>query len=548
MGIRFATITGFILVAYGFLLFHLYQVQLVKGGYDAARAESQAMAAASAAAVRGAIYFTDEHGATLPAAVNQDFPIIYAVPKDIGDPQEAANLLSPVLGVPVSSLVSMLSKPNSLYALLARKAPASVAAQVETLAENENLKGIYVDAEPERLYPLGAVASQLLGYVGPNSSNNGERGYYGIEQYYNSLLTGDVSGTQAVVGSDLTLTIDPNIQVEAEKVLRDLVAANGATGGSVIVADPATGKILAMGSAPSFDPNNYQSSSIANFLDPAVQAVYEPGSIFKVLTMAAGIASGAITPNTTYDDTGSVKINNYTITNYDLATHGPYGPGTTMTNVIEHSINTGAIFAENKTGNATFLKYMKLFGVDQKTGIDLPGEVAGSLRGLTPTARQVAYDTVAYGQGVAVTPVELLAAISAIANGGTLMRPYVNASLNPQTVRRAIDASTAAQVAQMMVSAVDKAGIASIEGYSLAGKTGSAFIPDLVHGGYTDKLIDSYIGFGPTSNPRFIILIRLNTLPSTALAAQSVVPAWRTLAQYIINYYNIPPDRPTTGN
>jgi cell division protein FtsI/penicillin-binding protein 2 len=543
MGIRFATIIGLLFLAYGFLLFHLYQVQLVKGGYYAARAETQALAAANTSAIRGGIYFTDERGTTLPAAVNQDFPIIYAVPKDVQDPQEAANLLAPILNISVDRLTAALSKPNDLYELLERKAPASVARQVETLAENSSLKGIYVDSEPERFYPLGTVASQLLGYVGPDASDSGESGHYGVEAFYNRALGGNGSGTQAVVGSDLTLTIDPNIQIEAEKILDDLVAQNQATGGSVIVADPQTGKVLAMGSTPSFDPNSYQSSSIATFLNPTVQSVYEPGSIFKVITMAAGIDSGAITPETTYDDAGSLKINGYTITNYDLLTHGPYGPGITMTNVIEHSINTGAIFAENKTGNTTFLDYLKRFGFDQKTGIDLPGEVAGSLRGLTPAARQVAYDTAAYGQGVAVTPIALLSAVSAIANGGTFMRPYVNAALNPQTVRRVISSSTAAQVAQMMISAVDKAGVASINGYSLAGKTGSAFIPDLVHGGYTDKLIDSYVGFGPTSNPRFIALIRLNTLPSTALAAQSVVPAWRTLAQYIINYYNIPPDR-----
>ena len=166
---------------------------------------------------------------------------------------------------------------------------------------------------------------------------------------------------------------------------------------------------------------------------------------------------------------------------------------------------------------------------------------------LTPNAPQVDFDTVAYGQGVAVTPIELITAIGAIANGGMLMRPYLNAALSPQAAGQMIATSTAAQVTQMMVDAVDLAGVANIDGYSLAGKTGSAFIPDLVHGGYTDKLIDSYIGFGPTSNPRFIALIRLNTLPEHRARRASVVPAFRELSQYIINYYNIPPDRITNG-
>jgi cell division protein FtsI/penicillin-binding protein 2 len=166
-----------------------------------------------------------------------------------------------------------------------------------------------------------------------------------------------------------------------------------------------------------------------------------------------------------------------------------------------------------------------------------------NLNQLSPKAPQVAFATAAYGQGVAVTPLELINALAVIANGGNLMRPYVNAALSPGVIRRVISTSTAEQVTAMMISAVDKAQVANIEGYSLAGKTGTAFIPDLVHGGYTDKVIDSYIGFGPTTNPRFIALIKIDALPSTALAAQSVVPAFKELSQYLINYYNIPPDR-----
>ncbi len=266
------------------------------------------------------------------------------------------------------------------------------------------------------------------------------------------------------IGADITLTIDANIQIRAEKILTDLVAKSGATGGSVIVEDPHTGRILAMGATPDFDPNNYASSSYANFLNTNVQSQYEPGSIFKVLTMAVGIDAGKITPSTTYDDTGTAIFGKVKLTNYDLKTHGAWGPGTTMTNVIEHSINTGAIFAESKTGNATFLSYVKNFGFGDKTGIDLPGEIKSNLGILAPNAAhpyqtvpQVNYATAAYGQGVAVTPIALINAIAAIANGGVLVRPYLDAALQPQTVRRVISAHTAAQVTAMMVSAVDKA-------------------------------------------------------------------------------------------
>jgi len=532
MAYRFSIIAGLLFFGFSFLAFHLYQLQLVKGGYYLAKADSETAASESTAANRGAIYFTDNNGNTLPAALDQEFPIIYAVPTAIKDPEQAAQTFAPILDMPVSTLAKTFGKPGDSYELLVNKADPSVAEQVSDL----NVPGIYADFEAESVYPLSTVASQVLGYVGPNATNNGQSGYYGIEGYYNSYLA---------AGNDLTLTIDPNIQIEAEKILDNLVTTNDATGGSVIVEDPTTGKILAMGADPSFDPNNYGASPIANFLNPNVQSVYEPGSIMKLLTMAAGIDSGKITPDTTYDDKGYVEVNGAHITNYNLTTHGPYGPNTTMTQVIEGSINTGAIWAENATGNQIYLSYLKKFGLDQKTGIDLPGEVAGNLSQLTPKAPQIDWDTAAYGQGVAVSPIELVSAVAAIANGGVLMRPYLNAALQPQEIRRVISTSTAAQVTQMAVDAVDLAQVANTNGYSMAGKTGSAYIPNPNGGGYLNELTDSYIGFGPTSDPKFIAFIRLNTIPVTSLAAETVVPAWQQLAQWIINYYNIPPDRTT---
>ena len=526
--------------AYAFLAFHLYELQLVKGGYYYAKAATELAASASNNGSRGAIYFTDLNGNTLPAAIDQEFPVIYADPAVIKDPAQAAAKVAPVLGVPVAQLAATFSRKDQ-YELLMNKASSSVAQEIEAL----NIPGVITDFEPQRYYPLGPIASQVLGFVGPNATNVGESGKYGLEAYYNGLLQGSSTGGNPV-GQDLTTTIDPNIQIEAEKVLDNLVTSNNGTGGDVIVADPMTGKILAMGQYPTFDPNNYGQSPIADYLNTNVQSVYEPGSIIKLLTMSAGIDSGAITPDTTYWDHGYVNVDGAHITNYNLLTNGPYGPNTTMTEVIEHSINSGAIWAENQTGNQTYLKYLKAFGLGQKTGIDLPGEVTGDLRQLTPNAPQVDWDTAGFGQGIAMTPIELVDAISAIANGGLLMRPYINAALQPKIIRRVISSSTAAQVAQMATDAVDLAQVANINGYSMGGKTGSAFIPNPKGGGYLNELDDSYIGFGPTANPKFIAFIRVNGVSVNSLAAESVVPAWAQLARWLINYYNIPPDRTTS--
>ncbi len=284
MGYRFSIIIAGLVAVYALLAFHLYELQVVKGDYYLAKAETQILAARGTHGDRGAIYFTDKDGKTLPAALEKQFPVIYASPKAIEDAPEAANTVAPILNMPVSTLEKLFSKPNDEYELLQEKADPSVAQQISDL----NLKGVYADYAPARYYPSGPLASQVLGYVGPNASDTGDSGHYGVEGYYDTTLQ-DVS-------SDLDLTIDPNVEIEAEKILDDLVATNSATGGSVIVMDPKTGRILAMGSTPNFDPNNYSTSPLKNLLNPAVQKVYEPGSVFKVLTMAAGIDAGRLTP------------------------------------------------------------------------------------------------------------------------------------------------------------------------------------------------------------------------------------------------------------
>ncbi|MBI4094851.1 MAG: penicillin-binding protein 2 [Candidatus Liptonbacteria bacterium] len=546
MGVRFSILTGFFAIAYAYLLFHLYDVQLASGEYYFAQAESRYFAPELLEATRGVISFIDRDGRELPVAINKDFPLIYAVPKAIEDPEEAAHALADAAGIPTDELVKKFSKRESQYESLVNKADTAVANAVDRL----KIKGIYVVEKPKRFYPFGPLASHVLGYVGPKPEGIGARGFYGIEKYYEGRLAGtagEIDGTKLkppLPGEDIALTIDPNIQTEAERVLRRLVQKYSAGGGGVIVEEPRSGKILAMAALQNFDPNEYSRADIKNFLNPMVQAIYEPGSIFKVITMAAGIDSGKITPDTTYTDRGTLTLNGRTIRNYDLDSHGPYGK-VTMHEVIEHSINTGAVFAQQATGRDVFTEYVKNFGFGEKTGIGLPGEVEGDLKRLNPKERDISFATASYGQGVAVTPIALVNAISAIANDGVRMRPYVNAELSSEIVQRVVSQRTAAQVTQMMLSAVDKAGVAKVSGYSLAGKTGTAFIPDFAKGGYTDRVINTYVGFGPTADPRFTILVRLDDPEGAPVAALTVVPAFRELSEFMLNYFDIPPDRIT---
>lgn len=505
------------------------------------RAESQYAAANFLKAERGKIYFTDKYGKTFQAATNKNFPLIYAVPKVMDDAKESAHLLESVLDILAEDLEKKFSNRLDAYEPLKRKADSELVSKIKAM----EIKGVYVDYIPERFYPFGSMAAHLLGFVSPNDTDFGERGRYGVEEFYENVLKGkrgEIENNKIIPaehGSDIQLTIDPNIQREAERILKKLIQDYSATGGSVIVQEPSTGKILTMASFPNFDPNFYSRARISDFINPVTQKIYEPGSVFKVITMAAGIDAGKITPETTFEDTGKLVVSGKTIQNWDLKAHGTV----TMTNVLEHSINTGAAFAQRKIGNTIFREYLDKFGFGEKTGIDLPGELSGDLRRLVPGAPEVAFATASFGQGVAVTPIEMINAFSAIANGGKLMRPYVNASKTPQVIRQVISEETARKVSKMIVSAVDKAEVAKIKGYTIAGKTGTAQLPDFIHGGYTDRVINTYIGFGPTSDPKFVILIKLDEPAGAPLAGLTVVPAFRDLAQFILNYYNIPPDR-----
>jgi len=294
-----------------------------------------------------------------------------------------------------------------------------------------------------------------------------------------------------------------------------------------------------MASLPNFNPNNYSKYPIQNFLNPATEKVYEPGSIFKVITMAIGLDSDSITPETTYVDKGSLTINGSTIKNWDLKAHGRQ----TMTNVIEQSLNTGAVFAEEQIGRSIFLEYLKKFGLGEISGISLSGEVRGNIKSLEINPKDINFATASFGQGISVTPVSLLKAVSVIANGGNLVDFAIVQGEEDKNPQRIISEDAARKTITMMISAVDKALVAKIEGYNIAGKTGTAQVPDFVKGGYTKDVINTYIGFAPAYDPKFIILIKLDKPAGAPLAGQTVVPAFRKLAEFIINYYNIPPDR-----
>lgn len=541
MKFRIITIFSLFFLLYALLIFNLYNLQLEKGVYYSAQAAIQNLSNGILEAKRGNIYFSDRNQNNIPAALNREFPIIYAAPSEIDDPQEAASMLSSIINIPAGILEKSLYKKNDQYELLMEKSDP----QQTSAIQNLNLKGVYVDYKILRFYPFKNLASQLLGFMGINKETNQPTGLYGAELFYNDFLKGKdgrAVGDEIIkpeAGKSINLTVDRNLQSRAEETLESLIQTFQAKSGAIIIQKPKNGEILALANKPDFNPNFYSLANIGFFLNPSLQKIYEPGSVFKVITMAAGIDSGKLTPSTEFIDSGSVKIADRIIKNWDLKAHGKV----TMTNVIEKSINTGAVYAEKLIGHDIFYDYLIKFGFGSKTGIDLPGELSGSLKNLVKSPnKDVDFAAASFGQGVAVTPIQLITAMSAIANGGVLMRPYINQSLEPKILGRILSQESAKKVVEMMISAVDKAEVAGISKFNVAGKTGTAQIPDFQRGGYSEKFIHTYVGWVPAFNPAFIILIKLDE-PNAELAGLTVVPAFKNLAEFILNYYHIPPDR-----
>jgi len=473
----------------------------------------------------------------------------------------------------ISAYLEKLSKKNDPYEPIKNKVEKETA---ETLKKEFSGKGIDYIMEPHRYYPEGSIGAQLLGFVGYTEDD--QSGRYGLEGFFNEELSGSAgslraersaNGSLIIIndrefnepknGSDLVLTINRPIQFNACQKLSETASRHGADSGTIIVMDPKTGAIIAMCSWPDYDPNNYsQTEDISVFNNPAVFDQYEPGSIFKVFTMAAGIDQGKVTPETVYNDQGSVKIAGWPkpIKNSDFDTHGGHGQVNMLT-VLELSLNTGSIFVMQRIGAEMFADYVRKFGFGEKTGIELPGEGSGDIRNLErETIRPIEAATATFGQGITVTPLQMISAYAAIVNGGILMKPYVVAEIispggeriktQPKPIGRVISERTALLLSGMMVRVVDDghAKKAGVPGYYVGGKTGTAQVAGTDTKGYeTGKDIHTFVGFAPAEDPKFVMLVKLNDPKDVVWADSSTAPLFSEIAGFILNYYQVPKDR-----
>lgn len=408
------------------------------------------------------------------------------------------------------------------------------------------------------------MAAHLIGFVGRDDEGN-PKGYFGVEGKYDEQLSGrdgalyaikDALGNQVqadireeskIDGRDIKLTIDRTIQYSASSRLLYGVESYEAEGGAAIIMESKTGKILAMAAYPDFDPNNYYEFNTEGYTNPVISQVYEPGSTFKVLLMAAALDTGVVKPNTKCDICARpVEIGEYTIRTWN----NEYNPNSTMRDVIVHSDNTGMVYVGRKLGLDKMLSYLEKFGLGENSGIDLQGEIAGTLKSKSQWY-PIDMATATFGQGISVTPLQLLNAVNSLANGGNLMKPYIveeiitpdgeEIGIKPKVIGRTISQEASKSITSIMVDAVNQGESqwVGIDNYDIAGKTGTAQIP--VAGHYDpDQTIASFVGFFPADDPEFTMLVLVDRPKTSIYGSETAAPIFFNIASDIIKYKNLP--------
>ena len=534
----------------------LFYWQIISGYHLKAEGAAQYKLELTLPAERGSIITSDGY----PLVMNKSASLVYAEPKNIENSKVFSELVSQTLQIDVASVAAMISDTSRMWSPILHKVDEEKIQKLRSL----NIKGLGFEKEPKRYYPEGSMAAQLLGFVGLDQ-NGYDVGYFGLEGYYNRELQGkagsvtiekDVTGAPILVGdsiriepengSTMILWLDRTIQNIVEKKLLEGIQKYGAKEGSVVVMDPTTGGILAMASYPSYHPGQYREFDRELYKNPIVASQYEPGSTFKALVMGIAIDKELIKATTIFDEKGPVEVSDYTIRTWNNEYHGPI----TMTQVLEHSSNVGMVHVGKLLGIETFVQFIKDVGFGLPTKIDLEDESSPIMRS-DRDWKEIDLATASFGQGIAVTPLQMIRATSAIANGGWLMEPHMvkqmqNAKkriieVKPKKIRQIFSAATAQVVTEMMTAAVDngEAKWAKPKGYRIAGKTGTAQIP--VAGHYdSKKTIASFVGFAPSDKPRFAMLVTLREPSSSQWGSETAAPLFFNIAKELFLYLGIP--------
>ncbi|MGI5940115.1 MAG: peptidoglycan D,D-transpeptidase FtsI family protein [Thermoleophilia bacterium] len=544
---RLAIFMGVAVVFLAALFVRTFYVQVVAAPSLKEQAQEQSIRTVALDAPRGIIY--DRDGCQLAVSAGRE--TVYANPREVADPDAAAERLGDVLGLSVDDLAAKLRR-DTQFVYLARKVSSTKGDAVKALG----LSGITVCAEDKRVYPNGALAPQLLGFVGTDGT-----GLAGLEKEYDELLTGEAGQAQvvsdpdgnrlrttslkeAVPGRSITLTIDEGIQFETEKVLTGVVEEFKALKACAVVIDPRNGEILAMANTPVFDTNAFGSVEEKDRRNSVVTDQYEPGSTFKMIVAAAALEGGLVTPDTTFTLGRQVQV-------YDRVVHEAHEDNLpsmrelSVTQIIAQSSNVGAVVLGKEVGKDRLADMIYKFGFTQKLGIDFPGETPGMM--LEPddwSGTTIA--NVPIGQGISVTPLQMAASYAAVANDGLLVQPHLVRDVSSPWSRRVVSEKVAAQLRAMLLAVTEEDGTgtnACIAGYEVAGKTGTAQKVDEKTGKYAvDRFVASFVGMVPADDPRVVVLVMVDEPKTQHLGALVAAPAFAEIAGLSLKILGVAPN------
>lgn len=555
---------GIIFVVAGILIAKLFIIQVIHGKEYSNKVDRQYIVSGTGIFDRGVIYFMKKDGGRVSVATLKSGYIVAINPSVINATEVFAKL-SKLISLDSDTFFIKASKKDDPYEEIARRVNKDTVKKIKELG----LNGVIITRENWRFYPAEDMAASLLGFVGYRG--NDLVGRYGLEKYYDDVLSRDKEELYvnffAEVFSNINETvfkgkeregdIVTSINLSVQSVLEDELNKisekwdSESVGGIII--DPKTGEIYGMANLPTFNPNTFNKVKDPSvFLNPIVESVFEMGSIIKPLTMAAGIDAGVIDANTTYKDNGFLVVDGRRIENYDGVGRGVIP----MQEILNQSLNTGVAFIMKKLGKDRFREYMLSLGIGEETGIDLPNEVAGLVDNLNST-RDVEYVTASFGQGIAMTPIATVRALSSLANKGKLVTPHVvreiDYKLGPSreivysSGDRVFKESTAEEVTRMLVDVVDNAllgGTVKLPNYSVAAKTGTAQIArENANGYYKGRFLHSFFGYFPAYEPRFLVFLYTINPKGARYASQTLTRPFMDITKFLINYYEIPPDR-----
>ncbi|OGL94397.1 hypothetical protein A3H12_03190 [Candidatus Uhrbacteria bacterium RIFCSPLOWO2_12_FULL_47_9] len=551
------------------IILKLFFIQVVQHENYAALANGQHEIFQKLYPERGQVFVHDGDSLT-PVITNQQLAFVYADPRYVKDPNATVEALSPLLSFDderKALLKTKFANTKDPYEPIQRGVTKETLDKISAL----KLPGIFFLMESTRLYPEANMSGQILGFLGSDKEGK-QKGRYGIEGYFEKELAGsqgflksdrDIAGniiavadrsfTPAQHGSDIVLTLDRTIQFKACTLLAASVKKHGADGGSIIVVEPKTGRILAMCGAPDFDPNKFGETKDANvFNNPAIFGSYEPGSIFKPITMAAAIDVGAVSPSTLFNDTGEAMVEGWPkpIRNAENKKYGMVD----MTTVLEESINTGMIFSMRQMGGDIFADAVKKFGFGKKTGVELATESVGDISSMEKKS-EIYRATASFGQGISVTPLQVVMAYAAIANGGVLKKPLIVDEIrvadgtvekrSSQDITQVMSPKTSRMLGAMLVAVVENGHgkRAGVPGYYIAGKTGTAQVASESGGYELNNTIGSFAGFGPVEDPKFAMIVRIDNPRDVIWAESTAAPLFGEMARFLLQYFKVAPTR-----